>query len=135
MEIRDLSICFTTPKLQECREFYTKYFDVDIAYDHSWYLTFRFKWKRKIYLSFMNPQNNEPIYNNGGVTINLWVKDVDAEYQRLKDMGLEITRQIQDNPWGDRSFEVNDPLGNILYIYKFIKLTKEYIDSNKELTK
>ena len=132
MEIRDLSICFTTKKLKECKYFYTKYFNVDIAYDHSWYLSIRFKGRKKLYLSFMDPQSNEPIYKDGGVTINLWVKDVDAECQRLIDMGLKITRPLQDNPWGDRSFEVIDPLGNILYIFKYIKPTKEYADSNRE---
>ena len=133
MEIRDLSICFTTDKLQECREFYTKYFGVDVTFDHSWYVVIRFKSKRKkLYLAFMAPQENEPLYTNGGATVNLWVKDVDAEYHRLLDMGLKINRLLQDNPWGDRSFEVNDPLGNILYIYKYMKPTKEYADSYKE---
>lgn len=132
MELRDLSICFTTKKLKECRDFYTKYFDVDIPYDHSWYLSIRFKGKKKLYLSFMDPQNNEPVYGGGGVTINIWVKDVDMEYERLKGMGLKITSPLRDNPWGDRSFEVSDPLGNTLYIYKFIKPTKEYVQSNKE---
>jgi uncharacterized glyoxalase superfamily protein PhnB len=132
MEVRDLSICFTTDRIQECREFYIKYFDVDVTFDHSWYISIRFKSNRKrIYLSFMAPQFGEPLYNNGGITINLWVKDVDAEHEKLQKAGLKITRPLQDNPWGDRSFEVNDPLGNILYIYKYIKPTEEYAASNK----
>ncbi len=136
MEVRDLSICFTTDKMQECREFYIKYFDVDVTFDHSWYISIRFKSnKKRMYLSFMVPQFGEPLYNNEGVTINLLVKDVDKEYERLKDSGIKITRSLQYMPWGDRSFTAIDPIGNILYIYKNMKPTQEYADSNKEKNK
>jgi hypothetical protein len=54
------------------------------------------------------------------------VPDVQAEYQRLKEAGLSLVQSLQDKPWGERSFVVDDPNGIHLYIYETIPATPEY---------
>jgi predicted enzyme related to lactoylglutathione lyase len=42
----------------------------------------------------------------------LRVADADAEYQRIKALGIEIQQPPQDLPWGYRYFHLVDPDGN-----------------------
>jgi len=40
------------------------------------------------------------------------VKNVDAEYKRIRDLGVEIKEAPKDLPWGYRFFNIKDPDGN-----------------------
>jgi predicted enzyme related to lactoylglutathione lyase len=51
---------------------------------------------------------------HGGVTIGFTVEDVDAEYERLKALGVEFLMLPTTHPWGWRSFFFRDPDGNII---------------------
>lgn len=44
---------------------------------------------------------------------NFDVKDVDAEWNRLKDIA-EVVEEIMDTPYGTRKFAVADPDGNVI---------------------
>ena len=39
------------------------------------------------------------------------VEDVDAEYARLLDEGVEVTTRIETEEWGEPFFQVTDPCG------------------------
>lgn len=54
-----------------------------------------------------------------GVEIGIGVEDAQAWHDRLKVAGVPIQRRLKQNPWGDRSFGVNDPDGVRLWIYEF----------------
>ena len=51
---------------------------------------------------------------HGGFTMAFEVEDVDAEYVRLKDLGVEFVKLPETHPWGCRSFWFRDPDGNIV---------------------
>jgi uncharacterized glyoxalase superfamily protein PhnB len=51
---------------------------------------------------------------HGSFTIGFEVKDVDAEYERLKAMGIEFVKTPTTYPWGARAFWFRDPDGNIV---------------------
>jgi catechol 2,3-dioxygenase-like lactoylglutathione lyase family enzyme len=53
----------------------------------------------------------------GGVTIAFEVDDVDAEYKRIKGLGIECILLPTTHPWGARSFWFKDPDGNIVDFY------------------
>ncbi len=40
------------------------------------------------------------------------VEDADAHYQRAKASGAEITREIEDTPYGSREYSARDPEGH-----------------------
>ena len=48
---------------------------------------------------------------------NFRVNDVDQEYDVLMQSGLVPIMPLEDHPWGDRGFAVQDPNGVTLYIY------------------
>ena len=50
----------------------------------------------------------------GCVTIGFEVEDVDAEYERLKSLGVDFVKLPKTHPWGSRSLWFRDPDGNII---------------------
>ena len=46
-----------------------------------------------------------------GMYIYFWVKDVDAEYKRLLQLGISPATEPRDWPWGNREFILKDPDG------------------------
>ena len=65
----------------------------------------------------MAPQPDQPTCNPTGLTYNFSVSDVDAEFQSLVASGLVAVMSLEDHPWGDRGFAVQDPNGIVQYIY------------------
>ena len=53
----------------------------------------------------------------GNITTGFEVEDVDAEYERLKALGVEIVKLPATYPWGARSVWFRDPDGNIVDFY------------------
>ena len=44
-----------------------------------------------------------------GLLVVFVVDDIDAEYERLRAEGVEITTPIETEEWGERYFQVTDP--------------------------
>ena len=55
-----------------------------------------------------------------GAAMIYTVEDVDAEYDRLNDLGLANLGAPTDKPWGMRSFMIRDPAGNLVSFTKDI---------------
>ena len=51
---------------------------------------------------------------NDRVLIELEVADVDQEYARLEGLQVDVIQELRTQPWGQRTFYVRDPDGNIL---------------------
>ncbi len=115
MHINSLSPCITTVKVEESRDFYVKHFGAKVTFDCGWYVNLEFG--RSASIQFMAPQTDQLACNSAGLTYNFSVPDVDAEFQSLTASGLVAIMPIEDHPWGDRGFAVQDPNGIILYIY------------------
>lgn len=64
------------------------------------------------------------IYNDGteknnlnqNISIAFTVRDVDAEYKKLLQAGMEIIDEPQTRPWGVRNMSFYDPDNNIIYL-------------------
>jgi catechol 2,3-dioxygenase-like lactoylglutathione lyase family enzyme len=50
------------------------------------------------------------------VDISIEVADVDAAHATARDEGLEIVRELRDEPWGIRRFFVRDPSGRTINV-------------------
>ncbi len=117
MIVNTISSCIATDKVEESKEFYIKHFDAKITFDCGWYVNLQFG-NKSSELQFMAPQQLEqPKCNCAGLMYNLAVDDVDQEYKKLTDAGLEPVMPLEDHPWGDRGFAIKDPNGVMLYIY------------------
>jgi len=126
MKINSLSSAFTTNKVEESRDFYVKYFDAEVTFDCGWYVNLEFGNELST-LQFMSPQQPEQqLSNSAGLMYNFSVLDVDSEYRRLTNAGLDAIVPLENHPWGDRGFAVQDPNGISLYIYSDREPSEEF---------
>jgi uncharacterized glyoxalase superfamily protein PhnB len=54
------------------------------------------------------------------------VADVDNAYMKLVAAGIPILIPLEDHPWGDRGFGIQDPNGIIVYLYSEREPTEEF---------
>lgn len=125
MNPNDLSTCFCTIDVNACREFYCNYLDAKITFDCGWYVNMEIG-ENGHSLQFMEPQNGRPTFSGTGIMLNFNVEDVDAEYDKLTEAGLEVAMPLEDHDWGDRGFSVIDPIGNSVYIYSDREPSEEF---------
>ena len=126
MKIQSISAAFTTNKVAESRDFYVKYFDAKVTFDCGWYVNLAFG-NESTTLQFMSPQQPEHQLSSGaGLLLNFSVDDVDEEYHKLTQAGLAVVVPLEDHPWGDRGFAIQDPNGISLYIYSEREPTEEF---------
>lgn len=126
MKIKRFDATISTDKLQESKEFYMRHFGFRLVYEGDWYIELLSP-TLNAGISFTLPQREAGEFFNGrGLILSFEVDDVAAELQRLKDEGLFIYQELQDKPWGERSFIINDPNGVHLYIFQAIEPTPEY---------
>lgn len=127
MIIKRVDTTISTVKMQESKNFYMQYFNYKLVYESDWYIELIMPGVPTAGISFTLPQREAGEFFNGkGLIVSFEVDDVDAEYERLKAEGLDIVQELQEKPWGERSFVVDDPNGVHIYIYKAIPPTPEY---------
>ena len=132
MQANSVSAAFTTNNVEESKEFYVKYFDAKVTFDCGWYVNLEFGNKSST-LQFMSPQQPEHQLSSGaGLIYNFSVDNVDQEYKRLTEAGLAVVVPLEDHPWGDRGFAIQDPNGISLYIYSEREPSEEFKKYFKE---
>ena len=132
MKANTLSAAFTTNNVEESKEFYVKYFDAKVTFDCGWYVNLEFGNKSST-LQFMSPQEPEHQLSSGaGLIYNFSVDNVDQEYKRLTEAGLAVVVPLEDHPWGDRGFAIQDPNGISLYVYSAREPSEEFKQYFKE---
>lgn len=55
-----------------------------------------------------------------GILVAFVVSDIDAEYERLRQAGLEFTTPIETEDWGERYFQITDPNGVVIQLVQWI---------------
>ena len=126
MNVNALSAAFTTNDVAASRDFYVTYFDAKITFDCGWYVNLEFG-NPACTLQFMSPQQPAHQLSSGaGLIYNFAVDDVDAEHARLTTAGLPVIVPLEDHPWGDRGFAVQDPNGISLYLYAEREPSEEF---------
>jgi uncharacterized glyoxalase superfamily protein PhnB len=58
------------------------------------------------------------VFGGKGLTLCLEVAAVDAEAARLAEAKVPVVVPLRDNPWGDRSVILRDPVGIHVYVYQ-----------------
>ncbi len=131
MRMNKLVPLVTTDKLREVKVFYRKHFQFEVIFENESYLGLRSPGEEGGEIGFMIPEGEQPVYDGKGLTLCFEVSDVDAEHDRLRSAELPVVRELQDNPWGDRSFIVSDPIGVAIYVYKTIPPSAEFAGDSK----
>jgi len=94
--------------------------NADLAYGNFRLIMFG----RKDFEKMVSKEFNYPNGLNGTMEIGFNLKyfsDVDKEYKRLMDLGVEGVFVPTTMPWGQRTCYVSDPEGNLLEIGSFGK--------------
>ncbi len=102
-------------EIDTARAFYEKYFDAKTLFDAGFYLVL--KVGAAEFAMMVAGECGSAPYGGAGLIYNFQVDDVDKEYDRLITQGLEAVMPLEDHPWGDRGFSIDDPNGISLYIY------------------
>ena len=131
MRAKSISIAFTTSKLAETRDFYVNYLGAKVIFDCDWYVNLKFGNKSST-LQFILPLQKENMSSSSeGLIYKFVVENVDEEYEKVTQAGLDITTPLEGHPWGDRGFTVQDPNGISLYIYSENEPSEEFKQSLK----
>ena len=126
MKINGVSAAFTTDKVEESRDFYVRHFGAKVTFDCGWYVNLQLG-DEKSTLQFMSPQQPEHALSSGaGLMYNFAVEDVDEVHRLLMAAGLVVIVPLEDHPWGDRGFAVQDPNGISLYCYSLREPSEEF---------
>ncbi len=132
MKLNKIVPLINTDDLSVPRDFYTRTMGFEIAFENESYLGLRFGAEGVLELGFMRPEGcGQPSFTPGGLTYCLEVDNVDDEHERLRGLDVPVLQAPQDNPWGDRSCIVADPLGIALYVYQPIEPAPEFADAVK----
>jgi uncharacterized glyoxalase superfamily protein PhnB len=55
-----------------------------------------------------------------GLLVVFTVEDIDADYTRLQQEGVDIVTPIETEPWGERYFQMTDPNGVIYQLVQWV---------------
>lgn len=105
-----------TEKVSESKDFYVQMFGCEVCYEgeDGWFILLKLGNSE---LGFMKPNlpAQPSIYHRAfqgsGAWIAVDVENVDAEYARIKSLGVPIEVELRDEAWGDRHFVIVDPNG------------------------
>jgi catechol 2,3-dioxygenase-like lactoylglutathione lyase family enzyme len=111
-----LNAGFIAPKLQETKYFYTSVLQMVVVFENEFYLLLQTAGGTD-QISFLLPNHEsqqslfKPAFAGKGAYLTIEVEDVDAEYRRIKALGMPIQIEVRIEPWGDRHFAIIDPNG------------------------
>lgn len=103
-----------TDLVQASRDFYVRLFGCEVVFEADWFVLLQLGGAE---LGFLKPGLDSqaaifrPAFQGQGVWVTVDVEDVQAEYQRIRELGVVIEAPLREEPWGDRHFVVLDPNG------------------------
>ena len=132
MTYQDVYPVLVTKNLKACKEFYTKWFDLNVSFESSFFILLVSKGERSFSVGFIDeehpssPPTSSAMKKDEGVFLTFQVVDARIEYERLKKVGLKMNYELKDEPWGQRRFGVIDPNGMYLDIVEQIEPQKGF---------
>ena len=116
MQIVDSYQVIVTDALRECRDFYIRWFDFEVAFEASWFVLLSSSGEHPVSIAFMHPEHpssppSPGAFRGDGSFLTLQVADATAEYVRVTDAGLRPDLPLTDEPWGQKRFGLVDPAG------------------------
>ena len=116
MEIRRAMPVVKTERPAEARAFYEGFLGFRVAMDEDGMLMLASTSTptTQIIIGWASPTAMDP--DLLGVDISVEVVDAAAAYATARSEGLEIVRELRDEPWGIRRFFVRDPSGRTINV-------------------
>lgn len=110
-------VCLLTGDVIRLANFYKALFETDNGSDDD------------VHQCILSGETALTIYNDGkdrksnfqNICLAFTVEDVDAEFERLKKLGVEIVEPPKERPWGAKNMTFHDPAGNSITFRCFPK--------------
>lgn len=116
MQLQNFYPIIVTDKLVECRDFYARFFDLEVAFEASWFVLMTAVNGGPASFAFMHPAHPsappgpEP-FSGKGMCLEFQVEDAAAEHERFLRDGAPVSYPLCDEPFGQRRFGLFDPAG------------------------
>jgi catechol 2,3-dioxygenase-like lactoylglutathione lyase family enzyme len=128
-----------THDLAGSRAFYTGHFGFQVTFETDWYISLKTSQDQPFELALLNPDHPTVPKDfrrrlSGGLILNFEVDDVDAEYERLRTVGLPIHLELRSEDFGQRHFITADPNGILIDVIEVIPPSAEYAAQYDEET-
>ena len=139
MKINSLYPVILTEEVAISKAFWTAHFPFAVTFDSEWYVSLKADQQPALELALLDsdhPTIPEAFRGkfNGGLIINIEVDDVDAEYERLRKIGLPMHLPLRSEDFGQRHFITSDPNGVLIDVIKVIPPSAEYAPQYDETT-
>lgn len=131
MKVNSLYPVIMTDDVAKSKAFWTENFFFKVAFDSEWYVSLKTDQQPAFELALLDPDHPtvpEAFRGKfkGGLIVNLEVDDVDAEYERLRKIGLPMHLPLRSEDFGQRHFITSDPNGVLVDVIKVIPPSMEY---------
>ncbi|TGM32223.1 VOC family protein [Leptospira biflexa] len=118
MAFQQIQTGIITEKLKETKEFYQTWLGLEIKFETEWFILLCLPNRPEIELAIMAPnqvQVRKPYfqkpYQNAGVWLIFETKEIEQEYQKMKEKKAPIDLTLTEEEWGDVHFTLVDPNG------------------------
>ncbi|MCI0750989.1 MAG: VOC family protein [Flammeovirgaceae bacterium] len=134
MIYQDIYPVFITRDLTSSKDFYTRWFNLQVAFESSFFILLISTGERPWSVGFLNeshpssPPSNPAMNAQAGVYLTLQVEDAKSDFEKLKAAGLKISYALKDEPWGQRRFGVVDPNGMYVDVVQQIEPANGFWD-------
>lgn len=137
MKVCDLYPLVTTIHLTGVRDFYTRHFGFEVAFEASWFLYLvgeAEEGTRGATLAFMHPDHpsvppGPEEFSGKGMIVTIEVVDAEAAFCQLRDAGAPIFHPLKREEWGQLRFMTRDPAGMLVDVVEQIKPAAGFWDS------
>ena len=121
-----------TDRVAETARFYEQQSRFQRQFDSDWYVHLQSTEDANVNLAILDGSHATiPAPARGGkvsgVLLNFEVEDAGAEYQRVVAQGLTVLLALRDEPFGQRHFIVQDPIGVLIDVIQPIPPSEEFL--------
>jgi catechol 2,3-dioxygenase-like lactoylglutathione lyase family enzyme len=116
MQLQAFYPIVVTPHLGTCRDFYRRWFGLEVVFEASWFVLLSDGADGKASLAFMHPDHpsappgSEP-FSGEGMCLEFQVADARTAHERFVREGAPLVLSLRDEPFGQRRFGLFDPAG------------------------
>lgn len=119
MTVKRIVANISTDGVSSVASFYSDLFGLNVVMNHGWIVTLANDAMAPVQISVASQGGNgTPVPD-----LSIEVDDVDAVYANAMRLGVPVTYELTDEPWGVRRFFVRDPAGKLLNIMAHLDQT------------
>jgi catechol 2,3-dioxygenase-like lactoylglutathione lyase family enzyme len=133
MQLQDFYPIIVTEHLGACRDFYRRWFELEVVFEASWFVLLGTRGSGRANLAFMHPSHpssppGPEAFSGAGMCLEFQVADATSVYAHFRDGGAPIKLTLRDEPFGQRRFGLSDPAGVWIDVVEQIEPTPGWWD-------